>query len=43
MIHRRNAEGHHAEFLNAEFPILNARNGLNAEISNVEFPNTELD
>ncbi len=49
MIRRLNAEGYYAEFLNAESLILNsefsnARNGLNAEISNAGFPNsTELD
>jgi hypothetical protein len=51
MIHGLNAEGHYAEFLNAESPIPNwtecrifeCRMGPNAEISNAEFPNTELD
>jgi len=49
MIRRLNAEGYYAEFLNTESLLLNsefsnARNGLNAEISNAGFPNsTELD
>ncbi len=39
-IHRLNAEGHYAEFLNAESPIPNwteCRIGLNAEFSNAEW------